>query len=221
MLRDTDNALAVGKAMIAEAGKGRVGFKLRLGWQVGEEVFLRLAGKLEEAGAGWITLHPRFARQGFSGPVDRSALTRLKAEISVPVVAGGDLFTVEDALRCLRESGADTVMFARGAMADPTVFRRYRETFEGRVIGPPSSSGLHALIRRHAALIRKYSPKRRNNQNIEAGLVKMRSFVPQYAKHMPGARALRAALLAMRDWEELDGVLEHFFPTPERERDGL
>ncbi|MDL2271833.1 tRNA-dihydrouridine synthase family protein, partial [Desulfovibrio sp. OttesenSCG-928-I05] len=121
MLRDIPNALAVARAMINAAGPGKVGFKLRLGWQQGEEVYLDLARRLEELGAGWVTLHPRYARQKFSGTADWSHTARLKEALSIPVIAGGDLFTARDAVRCLEETGADSVMFARGALNNPAV----------------------------------------------------------------------------------------------------
>lgn len=215
MARDLDNAAAVAKAMIAAAGPGRVGFKLRLGWQAGDEVFLDLARELEMAGAGWLTLHPRFARQGFTGSADWSALARLKTAVSLPVLASGDLFTAEDAVRCLRECSVDGVMFARGAMSNPFVFRQYLDLLAGREPASPDPVALCALIRRHVALIRRYSTNRLNKQGIEAGLLKMRTFIPRYGKHVPGARALRAALIAMRDWNELESILESFFLQPE------
>ena len=214
MARDEGNALAVAKAMIAAAGPGRVGFKLRLGWQAGDEVFLRLGPALEDAGAGWITLHPRFAKQGFTGAADWSALARLKKMVSLPVLASGDLFSPEDAVRCLRESAVDGVMFARGAMSNPAIFRQYLDLLAGRNIAPPEPAALYALIRRHIALIRRYSPERHNKQGIEGGLLKMRTFIPRYGKHIPGARALRAALIAVRSWEELESMLEQFFSHP-------
>ena len=125
MLKEPDNLLRVARAMIAGAGQGRVGVKLRLGWSRDQTVYLQLAQALEQEGVGWLALHPRFGRDGFGGNADWSALVALKRAVSVPVIASGDLRTVEDALRCIRETGADGVMFARGALRDPAVFASY------------------------------------------------------------------------------------------------
>ena len=61
LLQDIPKALAAAKALVSVAGLGRVGFKLRLGRQRGEESWRTLAPVLAEAGAAWISLHPRYA----------------------------------------------------------------------------------------------------------------------------------------------------------------
>lgn len=72
---------------------------------------------------GWLTLHPRTAKQGFTGTARWEYLSELKALVSLPVIASGDLFTAEDGVRCLAETGVDTVMYARGALRDPAIFK--------------------------------------------------------------------------------------------------
>ena len=102
MCKDIDNALSVAEALIRAAGRGRVGFKLRLGWDEpgrspAAETWRVLAPALEALGAGWLTLHPRTAKQGFTGTARWEYLSELKALVSLPVIASGDLFTAEDA----------------------------------------------------------------------------------------------------------------------------
>ena len=67
MLGDVPNALEVARAMLQAAGPGRVGFKIRLGLDSQRHVWRDLSLRLQDLGAGWITLHPRTARQGFGG----------------------------------------------------------------------------------------------------------------------------------------------------------
>jgi tRNA-dihydrouridine synthase B len=213
MLRDIPNALAAARAMIAAAGPGRVGFKLRLGWRQGEEVCLDLGRELEALGAGWLTLHPRYAQQKFTGRADWSRIARLKQAVSIPVIASGDLITAQDAVRCLGETGANGVMFARGALADPAVFAEYLRLARGgdERDGLRNARSLEAIIRRHAALARGLTPVRRNARGLEAGLLKMRTFVPRYVRRFSGARALRRALARCESWESLDQLLADFF----------
>lgn len=221
MLRDIPNALTVAKSMIDAAGPGKVGFKLRLGWQQGEEVYRDLALRLEDLGAGWITLHPRYARQKFTGTADWSHTAKLKEALSIPVIAGGDLFTAHDALRCLEETGADSVMFARGALNNPAVFREYLDLLHGRAEAGvlQDKTTLEAVIRRHAELARSYMPPRLNSQGLEAGLLKMRTFVPRYVRRFSGARALRQSLTRCGSWEDLDILLTDFFRNATEEED--
>lgn len=137
MCKDIDNALAVAEALIRAAGRGRVGFKLRLGWDEpgrspAAETWRVLAPALEALGAGWLTLHPRTAKQGFTGTARWEYLSELKALVSLPVIASGDLFTAEDGVRCLAETGVDTVMYARGALRDPAIFKAHLDLLAGR-----------------------------------------------------------------------------------------
>lgn len=206
LLREPDLLVRLAEALARLAGEGRMGVKTRLSWGPGPETVLDLAPRLEAAGAGWITLHPRTATQGFSGRADHAALARLKAATRLPVLASGDLFTAEDAAACLARTGADGVMFARGALADPSVFGRLTDLATGRPPRPrPDPAG---LIRRHAALAREHLPGRE-------ALLKMRTIVPRYLKGRPGARALRAELASCMSWEHLEQLLNtHLSPAP-------
>lgn len=221
LLRDPEAALAVAAALFAEAGPGRAGCKIRLGWDASSTVYLELAKRLEQAGAAWITLHPRYARQGFSGVADEAALEALAGAVSVPVLASGDLFTAEDALRRLA-TGVRGVMFARGAMANPAVFRRYLALRRGRPLPEAlPAPELLALIRRHATLARAHTPGLPGRRGLEPALLKMRTVVPRYVRHLPGVKHLREALAHCADWEDLDRILHDFFtgaqspPAPE------
>ena len=241
MLRDVPNALRVAEAVIRAAGPGKVGFKLRLGWDKEHEVYLELARALADRGAGWVTLHPRHAVQGFAGTPRQSAVAELVEALPVPVVASGDLFTAADGVRVIRETGAATVMYARGALRNPAIFSRHRELleqgaldgavplpqtaqsapFEGRPQGvqqafdvldalPVDRAELAVVIRRHAALARRYAP--------HLALLKMRTFVPRYVKNLEGARALRQEIVSCTGWDELDAILERHFGATETDR---
>lgn len=204
MLKDVDTAIRVARTMVAIAGEGKVGFKFRLGWEKGEEVFLELAQRLEDVGAGWVSLHPRYARQGFSGEANWEALARLVDAVSLPVIASGDLFTAEDAVRCVRETGVSTVMFARGALNNPAVFEEYTTLLAGNSIIRPDPLKTANLIQRHVHLARQYGSDR-------TALFKMRTFVPRYVREFPGARTLRNHLASCMTWDDLDELLETFF----------
>lgn len=217
MLKDIPNALHLARAMVATADKGCVGFKLRLGWDAQSTVWHELAPALEDCGAGWLTLHPRFARQGFGGTAYWPALAELRQRVRIPVIASGDLFNAEDGLRCLAQTGVDAVMYARGAMQDPAVFAAHHKLYTGhggtalqsaesvqaRSAQMHSRGEVRAMIARHAELAREYGCER-------AALFKMRTFVPRYVHHLPGVRALRQGLSACHDWDSLNALLDVF-----------
>ena len=206
MCRDIDNALRVGEALIRAAGKGRAGFKLRLGWDTSgpdAETWKKLAPALAELGAGWLTLHPRTAKQGFSGNARHEVLKELKSLVSVPVVASGDLMSAEDGVRCIRETGVDTVMYARGALRDPGIFATHKTLWEGKVPEPVDVAAILECIRHHARLARDLTPDR-------VALLKMRTIVPRYVHDMEGVKQLRLDVIACRDWDEFEAALQRF-----------
>lgn len=217
LARDINSAAAAARAMI-RASEGRVGFKIRLGWSREEENYLELAKALENEGAAWITLHPRYSRQGFTGRADWAALDKLKKNVNIPVIASGDLFDAASAARCLRESGVDALMFARGALNNPGIFKELLEVLEngGREYSLAEKAGrLEALALRHAELARAMPGqpprKKRGEARPDGSLLKMRGAIPRYIKEMPGSRAFRVALSACRDWDEFYALVRDFF----------
>ena len=194
--------------MEAAAGRGRVGFKLRLSWDEpgrspAAETWRVLAPALEALGAGWLTLHPRTAKQGFTGTARWEYLSELKALVSLPVIASGDLFTAEDGVRCLAETGVDTVMYARGALRDPAIFKAHLDLLDGREPEVADVATLLARIREHARLARKLSTEK-------VALLKMRTIVPRYVRHIEGSKQLRADIIACRSWDDFEKALRSF-----------
>ncbi len=206
MLKDVENTLAVARAILPLAEQGHMGFKMRLGWDDAHMVWEELALRLQDAGAGWITLHPRTARQGFGGHAHWPALRALRTLLDIPVLASGDLFTAADGVRCLQETGVSGLMYARGAMNNPAIFAAHKAlvgTLEGATPQEMTwtPDDLICMIRRHMALAREYSFER-------TALLKMRTFVPRYVRDFPNVRPLRKALSTCTSWEVLDNLLD-------------
>ena len=201
LMQDPDKLVAIAAIMVRKAAEhpegGRVGVKFRLGFEKGEETYLDLARRLEDVGVNWVTLHPRYGRQMFAGSADWTKLARLKETVSVPVVGSGDLFTAEDGVRCIKETGIDAVMFARGALYDPSIFARFTALLRGEPMPARDGEALAAIVREHIRLTREYEGDPRSFRKI-------RSIIPRYAKGLRGIRALRASLLQCENWEALE-----------------
>ncbi|HML55766.1 MAG TPA: tRNA-dihydrouridine synthase family protein [Solidesulfovibrio magneticus] len=201
LLGDPDRLVACAGAMVRAVGPGRVGVKLRLGPKPPARVDLELAARLAEAGAAWLTLHPRHASQGFAGTADRKALGEFVAASALPVIASGDLMTAEDGRAVLAESGAQGVMYARGALADPRVFVRHAAFFaQTGQAAPREVPSVCDVVRRHAALCREHADDRQ-------ALLRMRTAVPRYLRELPGCRALRDRLCRVQSWNELSDII--------------
>lgn len=201
LLKEPEHLLKLAKSMIGATEKGCMGFKIRLGWYVGQPVYLPLAEKLEELGAGWLTMHPRFGAQGFTGHADWSQLAILKKNVDLPIIASGDLFQAEDALQCIEQTGVDSIMFARGAMNDPTIFERYLQLRRGQSPESKTYSRMIKLVQRLCELYTEHGMDR-------LGLLKMRTLVPKFLKGLPGARTFRREIVFCKTWDEVFTVMQ-------------
>jgi tRNA-dihydrouridine synthase C len=100
-----------------------VSAKLRLGWDCVESVFEN-AAMAAEGGAAWLTIHARTRTAGYAPPVYWPHVGRVREQLGIPVVANGDIWTIEDFRRCREETGCGHFMLGRGALADPRLARR-------------------------------------------------------------------------------------------------
>lgn len=95
-----------------------VSAKLRLGWDSVEPV-IQNARSAEEAGASWVTVHARTKVDGYKPPAKWECLRELRRQLSVPLIANGDIFSVADLERCRHQTGCEYFMVGRGLLADP------------------------------------------------------------------------------------------------------
>jgi tRNA-dihydrouridine synthase C len=100
-----------------------VSAKLRLGWD-DPAAILENVKRAEAGGASWITIHGRTKMNGYMPPAYWDWIARAKREVSVPVVANGDIWTLEDFRRCREITGCEHFMIGRSALADPWLARR-------------------------------------------------------------------------------------------------
>ncbi len=99
--------------------------KIRLGWDDRSINYPEIGRIAQDCGASMITLHARTREQQYSGSADWTAIAALKAELSIPVVGNGDVITIADAERMMRETGCDAVMIGRAALRNPWIFAGY------------------------------------------------------------------------------------------------
>jgi nifR3 family TIM-barrel protein len=118
LLRDLDHAVSLIEATIA-AVYVPVTLKMRLGWDEHSIVAPELARRAEAAGIAMVTVHGRTRAQFYQGAADWSAIAQVKAALTIPVVANGDLAIASEATAMLATSRADAVMIGRAARGRP------------------------------------------------------------------------------------------------------
>ena len=122
LLEDAERACRIVDA-VSSAVSVPVSIKMRRGLEDGSRTCLELGPRLVEAGASSLTLHPRSARQMYTGEADHSLTAELVSLVDVPVVASGDVGSSEKAGRVLAETGAAAVMVGRAAQGNPWVLQ--------------------------------------------------------------------------------------------------
>jgi tRNA-dihydrouridine synthase C len=123
LLDEPERVHAVTRAVRAAVPGGiPVSVKMRLG---NEDMDLALdnAMAVQEAGAAWLTVHGRTKRQGYRPPAYWDRIGAIRERVTLPVIANGEIWTLEDARRCQAESGCVDLMLGRGAVANPLLTR--------------------------------------------------------------------------------------------------
>jgi tRNA-dihydrouridine synthase B len=122
LLEDPHRAAAIVGA-VASAVDVPVSVKMRRGLEDGSRACLTVGPRLVEAGAASLTLHPRSARQMYTGEADHSLTAELVQLVDVPVIASGDVTSRSRAKAVLAATGAEAVMVGRGAQGNPWALR--------------------------------------------------------------------------------------------------
>ena len=122
LMREEDKAARIIEATV-NAVKIPVTLKMRTGWDADNRNAPRLAKLAEDIGVRLITVHGRTREQRFNGKADWDFISKVKDNISIPVVANGDVCEPEDAKEILERSGADGVMIGRGCYGRPWLLR--------------------------------------------------------------------------------------------------
>ncbi|MFS2149622.1 tRNA dihydrouridine synthase DusB [Rhizobium sp. Rhizsp42] len=118
LMRDPDHALGLIEATV-KAVDVPVTLKMRLGWDENSINAPEIAKRAQEAGVQLVTIHGRTRMQFYEGRADWDAIRAVRDVLTIPLVANGDVETVEDAHEILRRSGADAVMIGRGCQGRP------------------------------------------------------------------------------------------------------
>ncbi|MFJ6772916.1 tRNA dihydrouridine synthase DusB [Kitasatospora sp. NPDC091257] len=189
---------------VANAGDLPVTMKMRKGIDDDHLTYLD-AGRIgAEEGVAAIALHGRTAAQHYGGTADWSAIARLRESVPahIPVLGNGDIWSADDALRMMRETGCDGVVVGRGCLGRPWLFRDLVAIFEGDVdYARPDFGYVAAAMVRHAQLLGEWLG------DEARGVIDFRKHVAWYTKGFSVGSELRVKLAGSSSLAELAETL--------------
>ncbi|MBQ0163137.1 MAG: tRNA dihydrouridine synthase DusB [Treponema sp.] len=209
LTRDVDRLYdivsSVVKAVKDKGSEIPVTVKIRSGWDQLHITFREAAEKAIAAGASALTMHPRTRAQGYEGRSNWDYLSELVELVNhrIPVFGSGDIFKPEDAKKMLEQTHVDGVMFARGAMGQPFIFRQTRELLEtGSYSDIDPKERITAAFQELDVLI--------EDRGEQAACKDMRKRFCAYSKGLNGGAAMRLEIVHSETRSDYEKIFEQY-----------
>ncbi|AQT59036.1 tRNA-dihydrouridine synthase [Cellvibrio sp. PSBB023] len=179
LLRTPDRVYAIIKAVRdAVPREIPVTAKIRLGFE-DRSSYMDNARAVEAAGADELTVHARSKVDGYKPPAYWHYIADIRAELKIPVVGNGEIWTVEDYLRCREQSAGADVMLGRGLLACPDLARQIKARIQGEDYTPLTWAEICTMLYRYYALTTPLYCERNCGNRVKQWLMYLSRQYPQ------------------------------------------
>ncbi len=204
LMRDLKLAAAIIDSTV-KAVRVPVTLKMRMGWDHNSLNAPELARIAEDLGVKMITVHGRTRCQMYKGVADWGFIRQVKDAVTVPVIANGDINSLEDVDRALEQSGADGVMIGRGAYGRPWLLRQAMHwlNHKERLPNPSLDEQHRVIVEQYDSMLDLYGPVIGNNC--------ARKHIGWYTKGLHGSAEFRNAFNKEADPARAKAMLHDFY----------
>jgi nifR3 family TIM-barrel protein len=197
LMKDLNKAQSIIKAVV-NATDLPVTVKMRSGWDADSLNALDLARRAEADGAAAVTVHGRTRAQMYAPPVNTDIIAEIKRELSIPVIANGDVTDGQTAAIMLEKTNADFLLVGRGALGRPWVFQQINAYLtDGRIIPEPPVSERMRVMVKHIKMLCEYKGER-------IGIREARKHAAWYMKGIRGGAEFRRQAGQLGSIEQLE-----------------
>lgn len=192
---------------VSQASSKPLTVKFRKGFTEDTVNAVEFAKMAERNGAAAIAVHGRTREQYYSGKADWDIIAQVKEAVTIPVIASGDIFSAEDAIKCLEQTKCDGLMLARGVRGNPWLFAEIKQALmqydagEEIQISKPQLSEVVEMIRRHGRMQVEYKGE-------IMGMREMRKHVAWYTTGYPHSAAIRREANFIETYEQLEKLCD-------------